>query len=57
MRASGGELARDLRRRQEGHLHAFGPGDRTAVVAAAALLDHEPGGGEQGFRLLLQPAL
>ena len=48
----------DLGGREIGHLDAGKVGDGAAIVARAARLDElEPGAREEGFRVLLQPAL
>ena len=58
MGAAGGELRDDLGGRQEQHLDVGHAGERAAIVARAARLrEDEPGAGEEGGGVLLQPAL
>src|SRR5215472_12345569 len=52
------ELLGDLWGRQVGDFNAVEPSDGAAIVAGAARLDEiKAGAGEEGFRVLLQPAL
>ena len=58
MHGAGGKLRRDLGSREIGDLDAVEPGDGAAIVARAARLDQRQAGArEEGFGVLLQPAL
>ena len=58
VRVAGGEQPDDLGGRDEGHFHAVDAVERAAIIAGAAPLHQpQPGAGEEGGGVLLEPAL